>query len=82
MVNSILILILNQLKVNKNARYVSIWFRVYKLFKPHKPACINLYTLNSHLLTLKAHITESLMILSSAEIFPLKASSANSVDPE
>ena len=36
--------------------------------------------MNSHLLTLKAHITESRMILSSAEIF--EASSTSSVDPE
>ena len=78
MVNSILILILESIEIQQKCPLC----RFYKLFKPHKPVCINLYTLNSHLLTLKAHVTESRMILSSAEIFPLKASSANSIDPE
>ena len=41
---------------------------------------MTVYTLYSHLLTLKAHITKSRMLLSSAEIF--EASSTNSVDPD
>ena len=41
---------------------------------------MTVYTLNSHLLTLKAHITKSCMLLSSAEIF--EASSINSEDPD
>ena len=41
---------------------------------------LTVYTLNSHLLTLKDHITKSCMLLLSAEIF--EASSTNSVDPD
>ena len=41
---------------------------------------LTVYTLNSHLLTLRAHITKKYMLLSSAEIF--EASSTNSVDPD
>ena len=46
----------------------------------HFKQILTVYTLNSHLLTLKAHITKSCMLLLSAEIF--EASSTNSVDPE
>ena len=42
---------------------------------------LTVYTLNSHLLTVKAHITKkSGMLLSSVEIF--EASSTNRVDPD
>ena len=40
----------------------------------------DVHPLNSHLLTLKAHITKSRMLLSSAEIF--EASLTNSVDSD
>ena len=40
---------------------------------------LTVYTLNSHLLTLKAHITKKRQLLSSAEIF--EASLTNNVDP-
>ena len=39
-----------------------------------------IYTLNSNLLTFKAHITIKCMLLSSAEIF--EVSLTNSVDPD
>ena len=39
-----------------------------------------IYALNSHLLTLKAHVTKSRMLLSSSEIF--EAPSTSSVDPD
>ena len=42
---------------------------------------LTVYTLNSHLLTVKAHITKkSCMLLSSVEIF--EASLTNRVDPD
>ena len=41
---------------------------------------LTVYTLNSHLLTFKAHITKSRMFLSTAEIF--EASYTNRVGPD
>ena len=55
------------------------------MFEPNKRACTHenpdrIYTLNSHLLTLKAHITIRSHAYAYAEIF--EASSTNIVDPD
>ena len=54
------------------------------MFEPHKRACFShpdrIYTVNSHLLTLKAHITIKSHAYAFAEIF--EASLTNSVDPD
>ena len=46
----------------------------------HFMKILTVYTLNSHLLTLKVHITSYNMLLLSAEIF--EASLTNSADPD
>ena len=54
------------------------------MFEPHKRACFShpdrIYTLNSHLLALKAHFIIKSHAYAFVEIF--EASSTNSVDPD
>ena len=70
--------------LRKGNQVLCIWLRVNKLFEPRKRACFShpdrIYTLNSHLSALKAHITIKSHAYAFAEIF--EASSTNSVDPD